>query len=83
MHRGNQSLRRLLGRVRTPCEAGLRPAGAGQSPVPTRPGATRSLRRTRAIHQHERKMMEKMIAGLLAIPGLKLYGISDPHRFEE
>jgi cysteine desulfurase family protein (TIGR01976 family) len=30
-----------------------------------------------AIHQHERKMTEKMIAGLLAIPGLKLYGISD------
>src|ERR1035438_9426765 len=27
-------------------------------------------------------MMEKMIAGLLAIPGLKLYGISDPHRFD-
>ena len=35
-----------------------------------------------AIHQHERKMMEKIIAGLLAIPGLKLYGISDPRRFE-
>jgi cysteine desulfurase family protein (TIGR01976 family) len=35
-----------------------------------------------AIHPHERKMMEKMIAGLLAIPGLKLYGISDPRRFE-
>ena len=35
-----------------------------------------------AIHQHERGMLEKMIAGLLAIPGLKLYGISDPHRYE-
>ncbi len=35
-----------------------------------------------AIHQHECKMMEKMIAGLLAISGLKLYGISDPRRFE-
>jgi cysteine desulfurase family protein (TIGR01976 family) len=35
-----------------------------------------------AIHQHERAMLEKMIAGLLAIPGLKLYGISDPRRFE-
>jgi len=31
-----------------------------------------------AIHRHERKMMEKMIAGLLAIPGLTLYGIRDP-----
>jgi len=35
-----------------------------------------------AIHEHERKLMEKMIAGLLAIPGLKLYGISDPSRFK-
>src|SRR5216684_9169399 len=35
-----------------------------------------------AIHGHERAMMEKMIAGLLAIPGLKLYGITDPQRFE-
>ena len=35
-----------------------------------------------AIHQHERKMTGKMIAGLLAIPGLKLYGISDPQRFD-
>jgi cysteine desulfurase family protein (TIGR01976 family) len=35
-----------------------------------------------AIHEHERKMTGKMIAGLLAIPGLKLYGISDPRRFD-
>jgi cysteine desulfurase family protein (TIGR01976 family) len=35
-----------------------------------------------AIHEHERKMTAKMIAGLLAIPGLKLYGISDPRRLE-
>jgi cysteine desulfurase family protein (TIGR01976 family) len=34
------------------------------------------------IHGHERTMMEKMIAGLLTIPGLKLYGITDPRRFE-
>jgi selenocysteine lyase/cysteine desulfurase len=27
-------------------------------------------------------MMEKTIAGLLEIPGLKLYGITDPRRFE-
>ena len=35
-----------------------------------------------ATHRHERKMMEKTIAGLLEIPGLKLYGITDPRRFE-
>jgi cysteine desulfurase family protein (TIGR01976 family) len=34
-----------------------------------------------AIHQHERAIMETMIAGLLSIPGLKLYGITDPRRF--
>jgi cysteine desulfurase family protein (TIGR01976 family) len=35
-----------------------------------------------AIGKHERALMEKMIAGLLAIPGLKLYGISDRQRLE-
>ncbi len=36
-----------------------------------------------AIHPHERALMEKMISGLLAIPGLKLYGITDPRRFDQ
>ncbi len=36
-----------------------------------------------AIHQHERRMMEKMITGLLAIPRLKLCGITDPRRFDD
>ena len=36
-----------------------------------------------AIHQHERALTEKMIAGLTAIPGLKLYGIVDRRRFDE
>ncbi len=35
------------------------------------------------IHPHERAMTEKMIAGMLAIPGLKFYGITDPRRFEQ
>jgi cysteine desulfurase family protein (TIGR01976 family) len=35
-----------------------------------------------AVHQHERQMMAKMIPGLLAIQGLKLYGITDPRHFE-
>jgi cysteine desulfurase family protein (TIGR01976 family) len=34
-----------------------------------------------AIQKHERGLMEILISGLLAIPGLKLYGISDPKRF--
>ena len=34
------------------------------------------------IHKHEQEMTERMIAGLLAIRGLKLYGITDPRRFQ-
>src|SRR5712691_2260371 len=36
-----------------------------------------------AIQQHERDLAERLIRGLLALPGLKLYGISDPKRFDE
>jgi cysteine desulfurase family protein (TIGR01976 family) len=36
-----------------------------------------------AIQTHERGLMESLIRGLLAIPGLKLYGISDPKRFDQ
>jgi cysteine desulfurase family protein (TIGR01976 family) len=36
-----------------------------------------------AVREHEKKMMEKMLAGLLAISGLKFYGIKDPHRFDQ
>jgi cysteine desulfurase family protein (TIGR01976 family) len=35
-----------------------------------------------AIHAHEKGMTVKMIAGLQAIPGLKLYGISDPLKLD-
>jgi selenocysteine lyase/cysteine desulfurase len=35
-----------------------------------------------AIQKHERGLMESLIRGLLAIPGLKLFGISDVQRFE-
>ena len=36
-----------------------------------------------AIHRHERGLMESLMRGLLAIPALKLYGISDPKRFDQ
>ena len=36
----------------------------------------------RAIQQHERGLMKTLIGGLLTIPGLKLYGIVDPARFD-
>lgn len=35
-----------------------------------------------AIQPYERALAERLIHGLLTIPGLKLYGISDPTRFD-
>ncbi|MGH9499861.1 MAG: cysteine desulfurase-like protein [Terriglobales bacterium] len=35
-----------------------------------------------AIQKHEHGLMETMMRGLTAIPGLKLYGISDPGQFD-
>jgi cysteine desulfurase family protein (TIGR01976 family) len=36
-----------------------------------------------AIHEHESRLLERIMAGLKKIPGLKIYGISDPARFHE
>jgi cysteine desulfurase family protein (TIGR01976 family) len=36
-----------------------------------------------AIHEHEFGLLKRMIAGLLKIPRLKIYGITDPARFHE
>jgi len=37
----------------------------------------------RTIRQHEMELATRMIAGLLEIPGVRFYGISDPARFDE
>ena len=36
-----------------------------------------------AIHEHEHVLIERMMAGLKRIPNLKIYGITDPTRFDE
>jgi cysteine desulfurase family protein (TIGR01976 family) len=36
----------------------------------------------RAIRAHERQLMQRMLNGLAEIPGLRLYGISDPARLD-
>ncbi|HXZ39087.1 MAG TPA: cysteine desulfurase-like protein, partial [Terriglobales bacterium] len=36
-----------------------------------------------AIRRHENELMTALIRGLLEIPGLKLYGIRDPKRFDQ
>jgi cysteine desulfurase family protein (TIGR01976 family) len=35
------------------------------------------------FHQHERELMDQLISGLLAIPGLTFYGIKDPAKFDQ
>src|SRR5580704_9579378 len=35
------------------------------------------------IHEHERSLMERLMAGLANIPGTKIYGITDPARFHQ
>jgi selenocysteine lyase/cysteine desulfurase len=32
---------------------------------------------------YERRLISKLIEGLQTVPGLRIYGITDPHRFEE
>jgi cysteine desulfurase family protein (TIGR01976 family) len=36
-----------------------------------------------AIHEHERALLERMMNGLKTIPGLKIYGITDPAHFSD
>ena len=36
-----------------------------------------------AIHEHEHGLLERLMAGLREMPGLKIYGITDPARFNQ
>jgi selenocysteine lyase/cysteine desulfurase len=36
-----------------------------------------------AIHEHERVLLDRIMTGLKKIPGSKIYGITDPARFEQ
>jgi cysteine desulfurase family protein (TIGR01976 family) len=63
-------------------ELGRRAEEAHAPSQPQVPRRSAILAAHQAIHLHERKMTETMIAGLLAIPGLKLYGITDQRRFD-
>jgi selenocysteine lyase/cysteine desulfurase len=37
----------------------------------------------RATHQYETGLLTRLIAGLQAIPGMRIFGITDPTRFDE
>jgi cysteine desulfurase family protein (TIGR01976 family) len=78
-----------LGRHHETCEDGT--CGDRRSARPSseaRPEATTTRRAAiqaayEAIHEHELGLLKRMIAGLKEIPGLKIYGITDPARFDE
>jgi len=60
----------------------------GRPSSEARPAATTTRRAAiesayGAIHEHESGLLKKIIAGLLQIPGLKIYGITDPARFDQ
>ena len=65
--------------------------GDGRAARPSseaRPGATTTRRAAivaayEAIHEHERALLKRIMAGLKEIPSLKIYGITDPARFDE
>ena len=76
-----------LGRQIEPCRDGR--LGRPSSEARPLPASGTTERRAAiiaahaAIHEHERALLERMIAGLRQIPKLKIYGITDPARFEE
>ena len=57
-----------------------RRANEAQS-LPTRRAAIEAA--YTAIHEHERALTEKLVTGLQTIPRSKIYGITDPARFDE
>jgi cysteine desulfurase family protein (TIGR01976 family) len=65
----------------TACVDYLADLGRGTEPtVANRREALQTAYKT--IQRYERELVEELIGGLLGIPGLKLYGISDPKHFE-
>jgi len=70
---------------------GDRTCGDGRPVRPSsegRPEATTTRRAAiaaayEAIHEHESGLLQRMIAGLQEIPRLKIYGITDPARFDQ
>jgi cysteine desulfurase family protein (TIGR01976 family) len=60
-------------------------AEGGNDERSTPPGSRRGAIEAayQLIHEHERALLERTMAGLQTIPGAKIYGITDPARFSE
>jgi selenocysteine lyase/cysteine desulfurase len=57
------------------------PSSEARQSVSTRRAAIEAA--YEAIHEHESGLLKKMMSGLQQIPGLKIYGITNPTRFHE
>jgi cysteine desulfurase family protein (TIGR01976 family) len=73
-----------LGRQHEACGDGRPPRPSSEA----RPGATTTRRAAieaayETIHEHERALLKRTMAGLKEIPGLEIYGITDSARFDE
>ncbi len=66
----------------TACVDYLAESGAAHGSIPLRPPCRSCSTAWKGIQTHERLLTARLITGLLQIPGLKLYGISDPERFD-
>jgi selenocysteine lyase/cysteine desulfurase len=59
-------------------------ADLGRRAMPSSPNRRAAiLSAYEVIQQHERALLEKLLSGLLAIPGSKVYGITDPRRLDQ
>ena len=59
-------------------------ADLGRRAMPSSPNRRAAiLSAYEVIQQHERALLEKLLSGLLAIPGAKVYGITDPRRLDQ
>lgn len=59
-------------------------AGLGQHTVPTVQIRREALAAAyRATVAHERRLITRLMEGLQVIPGMRIYGLTDPKRFEE
>src|SRR5579863_1777189 len=73
--------RRSLSEQRVPHPTRVSLGGNSESQPSTRCAAIEAA--YAAIHEHERSIIERVMSGLKAIPGLKIYGITDPAHLNE
>jgi cysteine desulfurase family protein (TIGR01976 family) len=74
--------RQVVGNDRVGTAAPARPSSEAR-PVSTTSRRAAIEAAYQAIHEHERGLLERIMAGLKKIPNLKIYGITDPARFHE